>query len=101
MGSSAFVFAPMYSRAFACWETLCWLKIRARIVGCLVSPHTLLACAEDTIGYTVTYNAPVMISGQFAADFWINDGAGQFFDVAPAVGVTDTYDGRAVALADF
>jgi hypothetical protein len=31
---------------------------------------------------------------------WINDGAGQFFDVAPAVGVTDTYDGRAVALAD-
>jgi hypothetical protein len=31
---------------------------------------------------------------------WLNDGAGQFFDVAPAVGVTDTYDGRAVALAD-
>jgi hypothetical protein len=31
---------------------------------------------------------------------WINDGAGQFFDVAQAVGVTDTYDGRAVALAD-
>jgi hypothetical protein len=31
---------------------------------------------------------------------WINDGAGQFFDVAPAVGVIDTYDGRAVALAD-
>lgn len=31
---------------------------------------------------------------------WLNDGAGQFFDVAPVVGVTDTYDGRAVALAD-
>jgi enediyne biosynthesis protein E4 len=31
---------------------------------------------------------------------WINDGAGQFFDVAQVVGVTDTYDGRAVALAD-
>ena len=32
---------------------------------------------------------------------WINDGAGQFFDVAQVVGVTDTYDGRAVALGDF
>jgi hypothetical protein len=31
---------------------------------------------------------------------WLNDGAGQFFDVAQHVGVTDTYDGRAVALAD-
>jgi hypothetical protein len=31
---------------------------------------------------------------------WLNDGAGQFFDVAQPVGVTDTYDGRSVALAD-
>jgi hypothetical protein len=31
---------------------------------------------------------------------WINDGAGQFRDVAQMVGVTDRYDGRAVALAD-
>lgn len=31
---------------------------------------------------------------------WINDGAGRFTDVAQAVGVTDLYDGRAVALAD-
>ena len=31
---------------------------------------------------------------------WLNDGAGRFVDVAPAVGVTDTYDGRSVALAD-
>ena len=31
---------------------------------------------------------------------WINDGAGRFVDVAQAVGVTDTYDGRAVAVAD-
>jgi enediyne biosynthesis protein E4 len=31
---------------------------------------------------------------------WINDGAGKFVDVAQAVGVTDTYDGRAVAVAD-
>jgi hypothetical protein len=30
----------------------------------------------------------------------MNDGAGKFEDVAQAVGVTDTYDGRAVALAD-
>jgi len=31
---------------------------------------------------------------------WINDGAGKFVDVAQAVGVTDAFDGRAVALAD-
>ncbi len=31
----------------------------------------------------------------------MNDGAGKFVDVAQAVGVTDTHDGRAVALADF
>src|SRR4029434_11135482 len=31
---------------------------------------------------------------------WVDDGSGQFFDVAQVVGVTDTYDGRAVALAD-
>jgi hypothetical protein len=39
-------------------------------------------------------------SGYQQKHVWINDGAGQFFDVAPVVGVTDTYDGRAVALAD-
>jgi len=32
---------------------------------------------------------------------WINDGAGRFFDVAPVVGVTDRFDGRSLALADF
>jgi hypothetical protein len=32
---------------------------------------------------------------------WVNDGAGQFVDAAPVVGVTDRFDGRAVALADF
>jgi hypothetical protein len=30
----------------------------------------------------------------------MNDGAGKFVDVAQAVGVTDTYDGRSVAMAD-
>jgi hypothetical protein len=40
------------------------------------------------------------LSGYQQKRVWINDGAGQFFDVAPVVGVTDTYDGRAVALAD-
>jgi enediyne biosynthesis protein E4 len=40
-------------------------------------------------------------SGYQQKHVWINDGAGQFFDVAQVVGVTDTYDGRAVALADF
>jgi hypothetical protein len=40
-------------------------------------------------------------SGYQQKRLWLNDGAGKFIDVAQAVGVTDTYDGRAVALADF
>ena len=40
------------------------------------------------------------LSGYQQKRLWINDGAGRFFDVAQVVGVTDTYDGRAVALAD-
>ena len=40
------------------------------------------------------------LSGYQNKKVWINDGAGKFVDVAQAVGVTDTYDGRAVALAD-
>jgi hypothetical protein len=31
---------------------------------------------------------------------WLNDGAGKFVDVAQTVGITDTYDGRSVALVD-
>jgi hypothetical protein len=31
----------------------------------------------------------------------MNDGSGQFKEVAQAVGVTDVYDGRSIALADF
>ncbi len=31
---------------------------------------------------------------------WLNDGAGGFVEVAQVVGVTETYDGRAVAVAD-
>lgn len=40
------------------------------------------------------------LSGYQQKHVWINDGAGKFVDVAQAVGVTDTHDGRAVALAD-
>jgi hypothetical protein len=40
------------------------------------------------------------LAGYQSKRVWLNDGAGRFVDVAPAVGVTDTYDGRAVALAD-
>ncbi len=40
------------------------------------------------------------LSGYQKKKVWLNDGSGQFIDVAQAVGVTDTYDGRAVALAD-
>lgn len=40
------------------------------------------------------------LSGYQQKHVWLNDGAGKFVDVAQAVGVTDTYDGRSVALAD-
>jgi hypothetical protein len=32
---------------------------------------------------------------------WVNDGAAHFTEVAQMVGVTDVYDGRSVAMADF
>ena len=40
------------------------------------------------------------LSGYQQKHVWMNDGAGRFVDVAQAVGVTDTFDGRAVAMAD-
>jgi len=40
------------------------------------------------------------LSGYQTKRVWLNDGAGKFVDVAQAVGATDTYDGRSVALAD-
>ncbi len=41
------------------------------------------------------------LSGYQQKHVWLNDGAGKFVDVAQAVGVTDTFDGRSVALVDF
>jgi hypothetical protein len=40
------------------------------------------------------------LSGYQNKRVWLNDGAGKFIDVAQAVGATDTYDGRSVALVD-
>ena len=40
------------------------------------------------------------LSGYQRKRVWVNDGLGRFTDVAQVVGVTDVYDGRAVALAD-
>lgn len=40
------------------------------------------------------------LSGYEQNRLWLNDGAGQFQDVAPAVGAASDYDGRAVALVD-
>ncbi|MEO6390906.1 MAG: CRTAC1 family protein, partial [Pyrinomonadaceae bacterium] len=40
------------------------------------------------------------LSGYQAKKVWINDGGGRFIDVAQLVGVTETLDGRAVAMAD-
>lgn len=41
------------------------------------------------------------LSGYQKKRIWINDGAGSFKEVAQLVGVTDVFDGRSVALADF
>ncbi len=41
------------------------------------------------------------LSGYQQKRVWINDGAGQFKEVAQFAGVTDVYDGRSIALADF
>jgi len=41
------------------------------------------------------------LAGYQQKKVWINDGAGQFKEVAQLVGVTDVFDGRSVALADF
>jgi hypothetical protein len=40
------------------------------------------------------------LAGYQKKRLWLNDGAGRFADVAQAVGVTETFDGRAVAVAD-
>lgn len=40
------------------------------------------------------------LAGYQTKRLWLNDGAGRFADVAQAVGVTETYDGRSVAFAD-
>jgi hypothetical protein len=40
------------------------------------------------------------LSGYQSKRVWLNDGAGKFVDVAQAVGATDTFDGRSVALVD-
>jgi enediyne biosynthesis protein E4 len=40
------------------------------------------------------------LSGYQNKKLWLNDGAGKFVDVAQSAGVTDTYDGRSVALVD-
>ena len=40
------------------------------------------------------------LSGYQTKRVWLNDGAGRFNDVALSVGVTETFDGRGVAVAD-
>jgi hypothetical protein len=41
------------------------------------------------------------LSGYQQKRVWMNDGAGQFREVSQLIGITDVYDGRSVALADF
>ncbi len=40
------------------------------------------------------------LSGYQQKKVWLNDGAGKFVNVAQAVGASDVYDGRAIALVD-
>jgi hypothetical protein len=40
-------------------------------------------------------------SGYQRKRVWVNDGVGRFTEVGQSVGASDTYDGRAVAFADF
>ena len=40
------------------------------------------------------------LSGYQQKHLWLNDGTGRFVDVAKAAGVSDTFDGRAVAMGD-
>jgi hypothetical protein len=40
------------------------------------------------------------LSGYQRKRVWVNDGSGRFTDVAQVVGVTDTFDGRSIVLAD-
>lgn len=40
------------------------------------------------------------LSGYQQKRVWLNDGSGRFVNVAQAVGATDSYDGRSVALVD-
>ncbi len=41
------------------------------------------------------------LSGYQQKRVWLNDGAGEFKEVSQIIGITDRYDGRSVALADF
>jgi hypothetical protein len=41
------------------------------------------------------------LAGYQQKHVWINDGVGEFTEVAQSVGVSDLYDGRSVAMADF
>ena len=41
------------------------------------------------------------LSGYQQKRVWMNAGAGQFREVSQLIGITDVYDGRSVALADF
>jgi hypothetical protein len=41
------------------------------------------------------------LAGYQRKHVWVNDGVGEFTDVADTVGVSDEYDGRSVAMADF
>ena len=40
------------------------------------------------------------LAGYEPKKVWLNDGAGRFTEIAQAVGASDRYDGRAVAVAD-
>jgi hypothetical protein len=64
---------------------------------------SVIAVGHSSI-ITDAANWPAMkgrsLSGYQRKRVWMNDGLGRFTDVAAVVGVNDTFDGRAAALAD-
>lgn len=65
--------------------------------------YSKITVGNDTIIGNATNWAPIgrrSLAGYQTKKVWLNDGAGRFNEVAQIVGVVETFDGRAVALAD-
>ena len=76
------------------------LLIVSRATG-MTLPKSLAAMPASSPMQTIGPLSAIAATPVINKASLLNDGAGRFVDVAQAVGVDDTYDGRAVAMADF